>query len=58
MPLAEGDVEVQPAGDVANPLHRHGPLLKVGPSGRYLTYTDGTPLFWLGDMFYKMLMGG
>jgi len=51
-PLAEGDLNVQPAGPSANPLRRHGPFLKVGPTHRYLTYTDGTPLFWLGDTWW------
>lgn len=30
------------------PLYQHG-FLKVGPQGRYLSYADNTPFFWLGD---------
>jgi hypothetical protein len=33
-------------GDLA--IYKHG-FLKVDPSGRFLTYDDGTPFFWLGD---------
>jgi len=52
-PLAEGELQVQPAGAAeANPLHRHGPFLKVAPGKRHLTYTDGTPFFWLGDTWW------
>jgi hypothetical protein len=29
-------------------IYKHG-FLKVHPCGRYLTYDDGTPFFWLGD---------
>lgn len=32
-----------------NPIYRHGGFLKVSPNKRYLTYSDGTPFFWLGD---------
>ncbi|GEM_PF-2216846 len=32
-----------------NPLHEHGGILKVSPDRRYLTYSDGTPFFWLAD---------
>ncbi|NJO83018.1 MAG: DUF4038 domain-containing protein [Blastochloris sp.] len=31
-----------------NPLYRHG-AIRVSADGRYLTYADGTPFFWLGD---------
>lgn len=34
------------------PLRRHGGFLKVSPNRRYLTYTDGTPFFWLGDTWW------
>jgi len=51
--LATGTVDVRLADAAdANPLHRHGPFLKVAPGGRHLTYTDGTPLFWLGDTWW------
>jgi hypothetical protein len=49
--LESGTVDVKPAaGD--NPLERHGGQLKVGPGGRYLTFADGTPFFWLGDTWW------
>jgi len=31
-----------------NLLYQRG-FLRVSPNGRYLTYGDGTPFFWLGD---------
>ncbi len=34
------------------PLHRHGGILRVAPDGHYLTYSDGTPFFWLGDTWW------
>lgn len=39
-----------PQGD--NLLFKHGGFLKVSRNGRYLTYTDGTPFFWLGDTWW------
>lgn len=46
-----GAIDVQPAkGD--NPLFLHGGFLKVSANQRYLTYTDGTPFFWLGDTWW------
>jgi len=52
-PVAEGKLDVQPAGpDDENPLHRHGPFLKVAPGNRHLVYTDGAPFFWLGDTWW------
>lgn len=46
-----GAFTVQPAsGD--NPLFSHGGFLRVSPSKRYLTYSDGTPFFWLGDTWW------
>jgi hypothetical protein len=33
-------------------LAEHGGFLKVSPNGRYLTYTDGTPFFWLADTWW------
>ena len=42
-----GALDAQPyGGDFA--IYRHG-FLKVRDGGRYLTYADGTPFFWLGD---------
>ena len=35
-----------------NPLFRHGGFLRVSPNRRFLTYTDGTPFFWLGDTWW------
>ena len=47
----EGTLAVAPAaGD--NPLFRHGGFLKVSADQRYLTHTDGTPFFWLGDTWW------
>ncbi|MBM3190322.1 MAG: DUF4038 domain-containing protein, partial [Chloroflexi bacterium] len=34
-----------------NPLLRHGPL-RVAASRRYLEHMDGTPFFWLGDIWW------
>jgi hypothetical protein len=46
-----GQLNVGPAsGD--NPLHRHGGQLKVSANRRFLTYSDGTPFFWLGDTWW------
>lgn len=38
--------------DEPNPLYRHGGNLRVSPNGRYLTYHDGTPFYWLGDTWW------
>jgi hypothetical protein len=46
-----GTFDVLPA-DGDNPLFRHGGFLRVSANGRYLTYTDGTPFFWLGDTWW------
>ena len=35
-----------------NPLYVHGGILKVSSNKRYLTYSDGTPFFWLGDTWW------
>ncbi|MHB9134439.1 MAG: apiosidase-like domain-containing protein [Armatimonadota bacterium] len=35
-----------------NPLYRHGGFLRVSEDHRYLTHTDGTPFFWLGDTWW------
>jgi len=46
-----GTLVVAPAtGD--NPLYRHGGFLRASANGRYLTYTDGSPFFWLGDTWW------
>lgn len=45
-----------PASD--NLLHRHGGFLKVSPDSRYLTYTDGTAFFWLGDTWWRCPSAG
>jgi len=36
----------------ANPLFRHGGILRVAANRRFLTYTDGTPFYWLGDTWW------
>ncbi len=49
----EGTVTCVPyEGELA--IYRHG-FLKVGPQGRYLTYNDGTPFFWLGDTHWRFV---
>lgn len=35
-----------------NPLHRHGGILRISTDRRHLTYSDGTPFFWLGDTWW------
>jgi len=47
-----GKFTVHHPDDCDNPLHRHGGILKVSESKHYLTYTDGTPFFWLGDTWW------
>ena len=47
----EGELHVAAASGT-HLLHRHGGFLRVGPSARYLTCTDGTPFFWLGDTWW------
>lgn len=46
-----GRLNVRPAAG-ENPLHRHGGFLRVSPDGHSLTYSDGTPFFWLGDTWW------
>jgi hypothetical protein len=47
----EGTVDVQaPLG--GNPIDRHGGILKADPAHHCLTYTDGSPFFWLGDTWW------
>lgn len=48
----EGALTVAPASG-GNALWRHGGFVKVSSNRRYLTYTDGTPLFWLGDTWWN-----
>lgn len=46
-----GAFTVQPAsGD--NPLFVHGGFLRVSQNNRHLTYSDGTPFFWMGDTWW------
>lgn len=47
----EGTVDVA-APSERTPLARHGGLLKVDGAHQGLTYTDGTPFFWLGDTWW------
>jgi hypothetical protein len=46
-----GTIDVQPPL-TDTPLHQHGGLLQVSSNHRYLTYSDGTPFFWLGDTWW------
>jgi len=39
-----------PAGE--NALNKHGGILRVSDDRRHLTYSDGTPFFWLGDTWW------
>ena len=51
----QGTIECIPyEGNLA--IYQHG-FLKVHPSGRYLTYADGTPFFWLGDTHWEFAFG-
>lgn len=47
----QGALQVGPP-EAGNPLRQHGGILKVGPTRRFLTYTDGTPFFWLADTWW------
>jgi hypothetical protein len=47
----KGDFSVKEAAG-ENPLYAHGGFLKVGENRRHLTYSDGTPFFWLGDTWW------
>lgn len=38
--------------DTTNTIRRHGGFLKVSEDRRHLTFTDGTPFFWLGDTWW------
>ncbi|MGC8625719.1 MAG: DUF4038 domain-containing protein [Phycisphaerae bacterium] len=46
-----GAFNVSPATG-SNPLYRHGGFLGVASDHHYLTYSDGTPFFWLGDTWW------
>ncbi len=46
-----GGFTAEPAGG-SNPLFLHGGILHVSPNHRFLTYTDGTPFYWLGDTWW------
>ena len=39
-------------------IDQHGGFLRVSPNRRYLTYTDGTPFFWLGDTWWRCPSSG
>jgi len=45
----KGEVEVNPYQG-SNPLLKHGPL-RVSDNHGYLEHTDGTPFFWLGEIW-------
>jgi hypothetical protein len=47
----QGVLDVTPASG-RNPVRQHGGFLRVSANGRYLTYADGTPFFWLGDTWW------
>ena len=47
----KGAFTAQPATG-ENPLSRHGGILRISADHRYLTYSDGTPFFWLGDTWW------
>lgn len=45
--------ELQVGGpETGHPLRQHGGFLKVATDRRSLTYTDGTPFFWLADTWW------
>ncbi len=48
----QGTIEISAASTKGNPLHEHGGILKVAENRRQLTYSDGTPFFWLGDTWW------
>jgi hypothetical protein len=47
-----GSLEVETVTKGNGP-REHGGFLAVSQDGRYLTYTDGTPFFWLGDTWWR-----
>ncbi|MFW6118719.1 MAG: DUF4038 domain-containing protein [Planctomycetota bacterium] len=52
-----GEFEVLP-GTGDNPLHAHGGFLKPGANRRHLTYSDGTPFFYLADTWWAAPSAG
>jgi hypothetical protein len=38
-------------------LREHGGFVHASSNGRYLTYADGTPFFWLGDTWWRVPSG-
>ena len=48
----KGDFSAKEAAG-ENPLYAHGGFLKVSENRRHLTYSDGTPFFWLGDTWWS-----
>lgn len=42
------------AGVSTIPFYVHGGFLRVSSTRRFLTYTDGTPFFWLGDTWWSV----
>jgi hypothetical protein len=46
-----GVITVSPAGTLANPLLRHGPL-RLSDDHRHFAHADGTPFFWLADSWW------
>lgn len=41
-----------PAEEETNPIYRHGGFLRASEDGRYLTYTDGTPFYYLSETIW------
>ncbi len=50
-----GEVEAIPYSGQLD-IYKHG-FLKVSNNGRYFTYDDGTPFFWLGDTHWGFIAG-
>lgn len=40
------------APDGSNAVRQHGGFLRVSANRRHLTFSDGTPFFWLGDTWW------
>ena len=51
LPELSGTLQIAPAQG-SSLLEKHGGILKVSESRRYLTHSDGTPFFWLGDTWW------
>ena len=47
-----GTILVRAAIASDNSIFAHGGFLRVSDNHRYLTYSDGTPFFWLGDAWW------